>query len=183
VTPKGIAERHFETSHQPTFKGHHQMIIDSQNEFSVAQAVTSTVISSNVIDLFASTGGGQNISSNARIDIGQGGDATLVVSTRAAATDVGSDATLTVTLESADDAALSTNAQVHFSTGALPFAVFSPANTRLCAIKLPAALYRRFLGVRFTVANGPLTAGTFDAALVSDANGNAVIYRSNYRVQ
>jgi len=135
------------------------MYLDAKNEFSDAQAVTSTAISSNVIDLGAT---------NTLKDIGTGQDVYLVVSTQTAATDSGSDATLTVTLESDSTANLATSATVHFSTGALAFAAFSPAGSVLAAVKLPAGNYERYVGVRYTVASGPLTAGKFDAFLTTD---------------
>jgi hypothetical protein len=159
------------------------MILDTQSALADAQAVTATAISANVLDTASVlAGAGASISPNGRVDFGQGTDLYLVVQTLAAATDTGSDATLTVTLESADDAALSTNAIVHFSTGALAFATFSPAGTRIAAVRLPSALYRRYLGCRFTVASGPLTAGAFSAYLTADLSANNS-YRSNFRVQ
>lgn len=142
------------------------MIVDKFNEFSDAQAVTATAISTNVIDL-APLGGGQG--TNTVRDIGSGEELYLVVRTVTAATDSGSDATLTVTLESDSTENLATSPTVHFSTGSLAFAAFSPAGAQLAAIKLPAGDYKRYLGVRFTVASGPLTAGTFDAFLTKDA--------------
>lgn len=135
------------------------MYLDAKNEFSDAQAVTSTIISSNVIDLGAT---------NTLKDIGVGEDVWLVVQTQTAATDSGSDATLTVTLESDSTANLATSATVHYSTGALAFAAFSPAGTVLAAVRLPSGSYERYLGVRYTVASGPLTAGKFDAFLTKD---------------
>lgn len=137
------------------------MIIDAFNEFSAAQAVTSTAISTNVIDLGPTQ-------STQRRDIGNGEEVWLVVQTTAAITDTGDDATLTVTLESADNEALSTNATVHFTTGALAFAAYSAAGSRIALVRLPNALYRRYLGVRYTVGSGPLTAGSISAALVKD---------------
>ena len=135
------------------------MYIDAKTELSDAQAVTSTAISSNVIDLGAT---------NTLKDIGTGQDVYLVVSTQTAATDSGSDATLTVTLESDSTANLATSATVHYSTGALAFSAFSPAGAVLAAVKLPAGNYERYVGVRYTVASGPLTAGKFDAFLTTD---------------
>lgn len=146
------------------------MIIDKFNEFSDAQAVTSTAISANVVDLYPL---GNGVGTNTTRDIGTGEDIYLVVVTQTAATDTGSDATLTVTLESDDNVGLS-SPTVHFSTGALAFAAFSPAGTVLANIKLPAGNYERYLGVRYTVGSGPLTAGAFDAFLVKDAQA----YRS-----
>ena len=135
------------------------MYLDAKTELSDAQAVTSTAISSNVIDLGAT---------NTLKDIGTGKDVYLVVSTQTAATDSGSDATLTVTLESDSTANLATSATVHYSTGAMAFAAFSPAGSVLAAVKLPAGNYERYVGVRYTVASGPLTAGKFDAFLTTD---------------
>lgn len=142
------------------------MILDKFLEFSDAQAVTSTAISTNVVDL-APLGGGTG--TNTVRDIGSGEEVYLVVRTVEAATDSGSDATLTVTLESDSAVGLDASATVHFSTGALAFAAFSVAGTDLCRVKLPAGDYERYLGVRFTVASGPLTGGKFDAFIVKDA--------------
>lgn len=140
------------------------MLLNSQEVFSDAQAVTATAISTNVIDLNAVAG------PNAIQDIGSGEDMFLVVTTLTAATDTGSDATLTVTLESDTAVGLGAAPVVHFSTGALAFAAFSPAGTNLAIVKLPTAEYKRYLGVRYTVASGPLTAGTFDAYLTKDVS-------------
>jgi hypothetical protein len=142
------------------------MILDKFLEFSDAQAVTSTAISTNVVDL-APLGNG--VGSNTVRDIGSGEDVYLIVRTVEAATDSGSDATLTVTLESDSTENLATSPTVHFSTGALAFAAFSPAGAEVAKIKLPAGDYERYVGVRFTVGSGPLTGGKFDAFLVKDA--------------
>lgn len=137
------------------------MIIDTLLEFSDAQAVTSTAISTVVYDAGPTT-------DNAFRDLGAGDDLYLVVQTQTAITDTSSDATLVVTLESADNAGLSTNATVHFSTGTLAFATYSPAGTVIAAVRVPSANYRRYLGVRYTVASGPFTAGAIDAFLTHD---------------
>ena len=161
------------------------MYVDSQIEFSDAQAVTATAISSNVYDLFSMGlgGGATDVTPNTRLDIGQGTDKLyLVVNTAVTATDTGNDATLTITLESADDAGLTTNAQVHYSSGAIAFASFATAGTNLVAIRLPSALFRRYLGVRYTVANGPLAAGAFDAFVTPTLQQNR-IYKSGFTVQ
>lgn len=147
------------------------MILDAQNEFSDGQAVTSTAISTNVIDLGAT---------NTLQDIGAGEPVYLVVLTRTAATDSGSDATLAVTLESDSTANLATSATVHYTTGTLAFAAFSPAGTVLAAVRLPIGSYERYLGVRYTVASGPLTAGNFDAFLTKDY-GKFLSYANAYQ--
>jgi hypothetical protein len=155
------------------------MILDKFNEFSDAQAVTATAISTNVIDLYPL---GNGVGTNTTRDIGTGENIYLVVMTETAATDTGSDATLTVTLESDSTENLATSATVHFSTGALAFGTFSPAGTVIANVKLPAGNYERYLGVRYTVGSGPLTAGTFNAFLVKDsqayrsyANGYSIV--------
>lgn len=134
------------------------MYLDAYIEFADAQAVTSTAIS-NVIDLS---------SDNTLRDIGAGEDVWLVVQTQTTATDSGSDATLTISLESDSTADLATSATVHYTTTALAFAAFATAGTVLVAQRLPIGEYERYLGVRFTVASGPLTAGKFDAFLTKD---------------
>lgn len=159
------------------------MLLDSQTELSDAQAVTSTAISANVIDLFSVlAGGGASISPNTLMDVGDSDCLYLVVQTQTACTDTGSDATLTITLESAADAGLTSGPVVHFSTGALAFATFSPQGTQLIKMRLPTGLYKRYLGVRYTVASGPLTAGAFDAFLTPTPD-NQRPYKSAFTVQ
>lgn len=152
------------------------MYIDKQAEFSDSQAVTATAISTNVMDLISNSSG-----KNPLRDIGTGQDVYLVVTTTVAATDVSSDATLTVSLESDSTVDLATSATLHFTTGALAFAAFSPAGTTLAAVKLPMGSYERYLGVRYTVAAGPLTAGNFDAFLTTDVDSFRA-YARNYVV-
>lgn len=154
------------------------MIMDKFLEFSDAQAVTATAISTNVVDLYPL---GNNQVTNLTRDIGTGEDIYLVVNTVTAATDASSDATLTITLESDDNTSLS-SPTVHYTSATLAFAAFSPANTELVKIKLPAGNYERYLGVRFTVAAGPLTAGTFDAFLVKDAQAFKA-YKAGFTIQ
>jgi hypothetical protein len=151
------------------------MYVDKQAELSDSQAVTATAISANVMDLVSNASGKNPIR-----DIGTGQDVYLVVLTAVAATDTGNDATLAVTLESDDNVGL-TSATTHFSTGALAFAAFSPAGTVLAAIKLPSGNYERYLGVRYTVATGPLLTGQFDAFLTTDVSTYRA-YARNYVV-
>jgi hypothetical protein len=147
-------------------------ILNTQETFSDAQAVTSTAISTNVIDL--NVIGGPNTTQGIADTVN---DLYLVVFTKTTATDSGSDATLTVTLESDSTANLATSATVHYSTGAMAFATYATAGTRLAAIKLPAGQYERYLGVRYTVASGPLTAGAFTAYLTRGIDSNTAYAR------
>lgn len=142
------------------------MIIDSQNEFSDAQAVTATAISTNVIDLLP---GGENTT----VDIGAGEDIMLVIKVPVTVTADG-DATVTFSLESDSTANLATSATVHWTSAAIGKADLT-GGTQVVALALPRGTYERYLGVRYTVGTGPLTAGAFDAFLVRSADS-----RRNY---
>jgi len=158
--------------------------VDQQIEFSDSQAVTSTAISTNVYDLFSMSTGASatDLSPNTRIDVGSGEDVYLIVNTAVAVTDAGSDATLVVTFETADNEALSTNGQVVATSGTLAFAAFATAGTSLIKIKIPSFAYRRYIGIRYTVASGPLTAGAFDAFITNTVDAQR-IYKSGFTVQ
>ena len=158
--------------------------VDQQIEFSDSQAVTATAISTNVYDLFTMSTGASatDLSPNTRINVGSGEDIYLVVNTAVTATDTSSDATLIVTFETADNEALSTNAQVVATSGTLAFEAFATAGTNLLKIKLPSFAYRRYIGIRYTVASGPLTAGAFDA-FISTGVDDQRIYKSGFTVQ
>lgn len=153
------------------------MYVDSQLLFSDAQAVTSTAISTNVVDL--------NASSNTNVpllqDIGIGEEVYLYVYTQTTATDSGSDATLTLTLESDSTANLATSPTVHLSTGALAFATYATAGSIVYQGKLPLGNYERYLGLRYTIASGPLTAGAFTGMLAKDLQRN-IAYVSGFTV-
>lgn len=140
------------------------MYLDKQAEFSDSQVVTATAISTNVMDLYAGTGT-PNVNNVLR-DLGAGEDVTLVVQVDTTATAAGA-ATVTVTLESDSVPGLGTSPTVHFTSSAYALANLTTGAT-LFAIKLPYGSYERYLGVRFTVGTGPLTAGAFSAFLVKD---------------
>jgi hypothetical protein len=151
-------------------------ILDTQNKFSDAQAVTSTAISTDVIDL--NPNGGPNTTR----DLGMGEQVFLSVVTHTTCTDTGSDATLTVTLESSAVVGL-TSSTVHASTTTLAFATYATAGTTVWRIALPSATYQRYLGLRYTIASGPLTAGAFDAYLTNNQGVTIpVAYARNFTV-
>ena len=138
------------------------MYVDKQAEFSDSQAVTATAISTNVYDLYPR---GNAVNTNTVRDIGVGEDVYLVVQVDTAATAAGA-ATVTVTLESSASADLS-GSTVHVSSPAYALASMTAGKT-LLAIKLPAGDYNRYVGVRYTVGTGPLTAGAFSAFFAKD---------------
>jgi predicted permease len=132
------------------------MILDNELRFSNEQAVTASAVSENIVDLGI-----------ADRDIGRGENLFLVVQCTEAMTDAGSDSTVAVTLETDDNTGL-TSAVVLDTVGT--FAALSAAGTRFVRRLPPSDNYERYLGVRYTVANGNLTTGKFTAAIVKDVN-------------
>lgn len=153
------------------------MYVDTQTELSDAQAITATAISTNVIDLFAALGGGTNIAGgNTTMDVGQGEDIYLVVSAAAA---FGGTGTITVTLETAAAANLSSSTVLLSSPAITATAITAGYN--VFAVKLPNASYQRYLGVRYTCSGTP-SGGTFDAFLTKDVQ-RSLVYKSAFTVQ
>lgn len=147
------------------------MILDKTEEFSDGQAVTATAVSTNVIDTNPS-------GKNPIVDLGDGEpDVWLVVQVDETATAAGA-ATVTVSLESDSTANLATSPTVHYTSAAIPIANLT-AGKEVVRVKLPGGDYERYLGVRYTVGTGPLTAGKFSAFIVKDAQGRKV-YKSGY---
>ena len=137
------------------------MYVDSQELFSDSQAVTTTAISTNVLDLnpdgYGLAGGVQDIG-NGRQDI------FLVVMTTVTVT--GTTPTLNLTLESSAAVGL-TSPTVHYSTGTLAAAAFQTAGTVFVqGLPLPNGDYLRYLGLRYTTST--FTAGAFTAFLTTD---------------
>lgn len=144
------------------------MLLDKQLIVSDAQVVTVTAVSTDAID----TGG-----SNPVRNVGWGEEMRMIVQVNATVLAAGA-ATVTFELIQADNAALTTNVEVLIASapigkaaltagGAIPFDVVLPANSR------------RFIGMRYTVGTGPLTAGAFTAALVHDSDRQR-FYASGY---
>lgn len=134
------------------------MILDKLNVLSDNVALTASAIS-DVIDL------GDDVTLH---QVGGQDAVFLVIQTGTAFTDTGNDATLTAELVSDSTANLATSPTIHVTTGVLPFASVNGANRVLAVIGLPFGDYERFLGMRYTVANGPFTAGTIRAFLTRD---------------
>ena len=142
------------------------MILDSQNMFSNAQAVTVTANSSNVIDL-----------SVAR-DLGPGEDIdffALINTTFTGAT------SMVVALVTADNAALSSNPIVLQQTDVIAEANLT-AGTYLLrgSVNVSRVAPKRYLGVVYTVV-GTHGAGAITAGLIKDQQAN-IIYASGLNV-
>lgn len=149
------------------------MILDLQTMFSgtvaadgtkTAQAITATAISTNVLDL-------RNAATPAAVDEGLvGANTWLVIQTIAAFNTLTS---LTITLESDTAVGLGSAPVVHFSTGAILLAALT-ANTVLARVQLPSADYKRYLGLRYTVAGTNPTLGSILAYLTNGVDRNKV---------
>ena len=129
------------------------MIIDAQNQYSDAQAITASAASENLIDMGSERriGTGQNLYLVAIVDV--------------AFTDAGSDSTVTITIEADALAAFGspTTIQTIGTFGAL-----SAIGARLIARLAPEALFEQFHRLFYTVANGNLTTGSITAFLTHD---------------
>ena len=130
------------------------------------QAVTVTANSTNVVDL-----------SLAR-DVGEGEELYVQFTVGTAFTAAGS-ATLTPTVVVADDTALTTNAVTIGTGGTILTATLVAGYT--FAVRLNpqiASLGLRYLGAIYTVATGPMTAGTMTADIVTDIQDGKKYYAS-----
>lgn len=132
----------------------------------IGQVVTATAISVNVID----TNPG-SVTPNTLRSLGVSGKARLVILTTIAATAAGA-ATVTFTLESDSTADLATAPVVHWTSAAIPKATLV-AGYKVADVVLPSdKTVKRYLGLRMTVATGPLTAGSFMAAITAGSDNN-----------
>jgi len=127
------------------------MILDSLNLFSDAQALTATAVSTNSIDLGATS-----------IDLGSGENLYVHLNVDVAFTDAGSDSTVTVTLVTDDNAGLSSATAVQ-TLGT--FAALSAIGTKIIARIQPNLTLERYVGLNYTLANGNLTTGSITAVL------------------
>lgn len=129
------------------------MILDAQNLFSDAQTVTASAASTNLIDL------------GTERRIGTGEPIYFVVQLDEAMSDVGSNSTATVTIQS-DALAAFGSPTTRQTIGT--FAAESAAGSRLIARLAPEALFENFIRAYYTVANGDLATGKFTAFLTKD---------------
>lgn len=129
------------------------MILDSQEQFSDAQAVTSTgdTVSTNVYD------------TGSAADEGIGESLYIYAKTKAAFTSGGAGTLQFVLQDSADN---STFADVQTLTPAKALATLT-ANTDQVRARLPIGL-RRYIRLAYRVGTAAMTAGTIDAYIVKD---------------
>lgn len=132
------------------------MITDANLTLSASQAVTVTAFSTNTIDLGANR------------DIGVGEELNIYVNCEISATAAGA-ATVNFQVVASDNANLSTPT-IFGQTDAIPKAAIVAGQAFLLPIPVSMLknLGQRYLGIQYTVATGPLTAGTFSAGVVID---------------
>ena len=136
------------------------MMYDKLNTFGTDQAVTTTAASTDIVDLGAAR------------DIGNGEPLELVILVTQSVT------TVTFTLETDDNAAFSSPV-VLANSGAIGKAALG-AGTEVLRVKVPLDA-ERYLRTNYTVATGPLTAGTFTAFLAHDRQASRA-YASGFTV-
>lgn len=129
------------------------MIIDKELELSSAQAVTVTAASTNVFDFGPQARSESN-----------GGQLFATVRVGTACTASGS-ATLTIAFQSSIDEGFSSPI-IKFSSIAIPKASLT-ADTEVFKFAIPKGM-ERYGRIYYTVATGPLTAGTLDAFITLD---------------
>ncbi|WP_425066982.1 Bbp16 family capsid cement protein [Reyranella sp.] len=141
------------------------MMYDKLNTFGTDQAVTTTAASADIVDLGAAR------------DMGNGEPLELVILVTQSVTAAGA-ATVTFTLETDDNAGFSSPV-VLANSGAIGKAALG-AGTEVLRVKVPLDA-ERYLRTNYTVATGPLTAGTFTAFLAHDRQASRA-YASGFTV-
>jgi hypothetical protein len=160
------------------------MILDLQSMFSgtvaadgtkTGQSITATAISTNVIDRSGGIASFPTLE-----DEGTNPDEQwLIVQAKTAAAGGDAAKTLTITLESALDAGLTSSPVVHFSSPAILGSAITLGAT-LVRTPLPSADYKKFIGLRYTVSAG-FTAFEILAYITPDPQRN-VIYPTGFTV-
>lgn len=130
------------------------MFTDRQLTCSDNQAITATAVSTDSVQLDGLYMGRQGDDMRAYVQV----DTTF---TAAGA------ATLTVEIIEADNAALTTNVNSLWSSGALALAALA-VNPKANLVDVPFPKNtKKFVGFRYTVATGPMTAGAVTAGFVT----------------
>lgn len=142
------------------------MLMDERTEFADATALNTggaaSYLIGDVVDTDAAT-----TAPNTTVDLG-GSDLYLVIQVDTTVTSGGA-GTYGFSLCSDAQAAIAVDGTqtTHFSTGQIALATLA-AGYRVCAVKLPAGNYERYLGIVQTTAVAAATAGKINAFLTAD---------------
>lgn len=131
------------------------MIMDYHNLFDQAAAITVTRNSTNVIDLL-----------RASQDIGAGENLFVTITVTTAFT-AGGSATLQVALVTDDNTSLSSPTTLQDQVAVIAVASLIAGYEIVFRIN-PSSVMERYLGLVYTVATGPMTAGNVTAGIVVD---------------
>jgi hypothetical protein len=154
------------------------MLVDASLILSSSQAVTTSAVSINTLDL---SGGSGTVPSPQARDIGAGRQLYVHISVDETVTAAGA-ATVTFQLIGSANADLSSPI-VLIQSDAIPKATLV-AGYRF-ALPIPpqlGSIGQRYFGVNYSVATGPLTAGKFTAFVTPDIQ-DAKVYASGFSVQ
>lgn len=149
------------------------MILDALLQLSSAQAVTATAVSTNTIDLGVAR------------DLGPGTELYAVFGVDTTVTAAGA-ATVNFQVITSAAAAL-TSPSIIAQTDAIGKAELTAGRTLIAVALNPSILAadpngRRYLGVQYTVATGPLTAGAFTCYLTDTLPPGFEYYASGFTV-
>lgn len=145
------------------------MMMDYENQFSIAQKLTATAKSTNVVQLVKAGEfkiGDQTVTSRLPIpykDLGKGEQIQLHIQVVEDFTDGTS---VQVQLLTADNAALDSNPVVLATTAAIPVAQLK-AGYVFNIDRIPLGSTKQFIGLNYVVVGTP-TAGAVDAGVVAD---------------
>lgn len=149
------------------------MLLDALLQLSNRQAITATAFSTNAIDLGSVR------------DIGQGEDLYVIIGTEEAAAAAGA-ATVAFQVVSSANANLS-SPNILIQTDALAKTELTLGRKPI-VMRVPSAILnalgtgQRYLGLQYTIATGPLTAGKFSAWVSLDNPSVGAIYPANHSI-
>lgn len=137
------------------------MILDHENLFSYKQAITVTAVSTNIVDLGPNHWAGAS---------GNDKEIPLMLSIDEAFTDVGSDATLKVEIQSSNAEGFGSGVKTHFSR-TFAFAELLQTGKLAQDMSIPVDTLR-YVRANYTVASGPFTAGKITCGVTAGRQTN-----------
>lgn len=140
------------------------MILNKNLILAEDQAVTATAISENVIQWQANGVVPYEVATVAR-NLGAGSYIPFLIQVTE---DFATLTSLTITVETADNAALSSGAEVLATTGAIAAASLVAGYRIPSPQVMPDATLKEYFGLRFTVGGSNATAGQITAALATE---------------